>query len=516
MGGVGSVIGFSSARLSGTVYKASTTILVYQAPGVLPGAEQVSQGQRVADTYAQLMQQRPVLSAVIQNLNLPMTSDSLEGMVNISPVRDTNLLEITVTDRDPRRAADISNEIAAVFIDQNVQAQSARYTESLDNLQTEIDHMKENIASTQSDIDNLTDGNSTPTPQQNQERAMLQGLLANYRTSYATLLDRFEQIRLAQAQATDRVSIAEEAEIGKPVAASSASIIALEGGLVGLMLAIGVVLLIEYLSDTIKTQAEVEMITEVPALGVIGVIQITDSPESALVALFDQNSVNAEAYRLLGANLEHLISRESIRTLMITSSTPLEGKSTTAANIGISLAQSGWQVILVDMDLRRPTLHTVFQQPNKEGVSTALFQRHGNVMDHLVPVAENLYLMPSGPQRSDAAEMLRLPAMIELIEELRGHADLVILDTPPAMVVADPILIARLADAVLLLVRANMTRVGVLRQTTEIIKRSGARLLGTVLNRVQSHGDGSYYYYDYNYYETPTQKHDQHSRGKKH
>jgi len=507
--GVGAALGFASGRLAGPVYGATTTILVYQAPGALPGAEQVSQGQRVADTYAELMQQRPVLAAVVQNLHLNIEPDALKGMVRVSPVRDTNLVEITVSHKDPHLAADIANEIAAVFIDQNVEAQSARYAEPLSNLQAEIGQLQANIASTQADLDSLNSGTATLTPQQSQESARLQDLLASYQASYATLLDRFEQIRLAQAQATDRVSIAEQAIIGKSLPSSSASVITLEGALAGLIGSIGLILLIEYLSDTIKTQEDVESVTGAPILGMIGVIPDTNTPESALVTLFDQNSVNAEAYRLLAANLEHAISQKSIRALLVTSSTPLEGKTTTAANIGVSLAQAGWQVILVDMDLRRPSLHKVFQQPNKQGVSTALFRRDSDVMEHAALVAENLHLMTSGPTRSDAPDMLRMPKMVELIDELKTRADLVIIDTPPAMVVADPILLARLADSVLLLVRSHMTRSSVLRQTVSIIERSGATLLGAVLNRVRSHGDGSYYYYDYNYYDAPAAKPDQ-------
>lgn len=502
---IGGAAGFVGGRLKGPTYEASTTILIYQAPGTLPGAEQVSQGQRVADTYAQLLQQRPVMEEVIQNLGLAMDAEALQGKVRVSPVRDTNLLELGVTDGDPQRAADIANEIARVFIEQNVAAQSARYAESLKTLQTEIDTIQADITSAEADLAALTTSDATLTPQQTQERNRLQALVADYRNSYAILLDRYEQVRLAQAQATDRVSVVEEALPGQPVS-SSTTVIVLEGSLAGLILSIGVVLLIEYLSDAVKTKEEVEQITGVRMLGMVGIIPATNEPADKLVTMHNPNSADAEAYQLLSTNVEHAATQEGIRALVVTSSTPLEGKTTTAANLAISLAQGGWQVILVDMDLRRPALHRIFQQPNRAGVSAALQQPGGSVMDHLVPAAENLYLMTSGPLTADASAVLHLPRLVELIEELKTHADIVILDTPPVMVVADPILVARLADAILLVVHAGVTKASVLRQAVEIVTSSGAKLLGFVLNQVKSHRDGSYYYYDYNYYETPTKK----------
>jgi non-specific protein-tyrosine kinase len=295
--------------------------------------------------------------------------------------------------------------------------------------------------------------------------------------------------------------VVEEALPGKPVRTSSTGIMILQGFFVGLMVGVGVVLLIEYVSDTVKTKEEIEHITNVPTLGTIGLIHPHNTYEEMLVAMHDPESANSEAYRLLGTNLEHVTTESSIRTLVVTSSTPMEGKTVTAANLALSLAQGGWQVILVDMDLRRPTLHKLFQQPNKNGVAATIQESNQNMLTYLVPVADKLHLMTSGHAPSDASAILRSPRIVELIEELKSHADIIIIDSPPIMAVADPILIARIADAILLVVKARATKLSVLRQTAEIIEKSGAKLLGTVLNQVRSSGDGSYYYYDYPYYK---------------
>ncbi len=498
VGGVGGYLGGANEII---VYRAATTLLIYQAPGALPDASTVAQGQRVADTYAQLLQQRPVLEQVIANLNLRMDPDSLKGKLAISEIGDTNLLQLAVTDSDPQRAADIANEIVHVFIEQNVAVQDVRYSDSLDNLKSQMDLVQKDITDTQAALDQLTANVAvaTLTPDSAQERNRLQSLIADYRNSYAILLDRYEQIRLAQAQATDRVSVVEAALPGRPIPPRSRSLLALQAGLVGLALGVGVVLLIEYLNDSVDTREEVERLTGAPVMGIVGVIQPTGVPSDALVTVHDPQSSVAESYRLLSANLETATAGEAVRVLVVTSSTPLEGKTTTAANLAVSLAQGGWRVILVDLDLRRPMLHELFEQPNRTGVSVATLQPGSSATEFLAPVAvDNLYLMTSGPLPPNVPEVLRSTRMVELITELKAHADMVILDTPPLLVVADPILLARLADAVLLVVRAEQTKAGDLRQAVEIVTQSGAKLVGAVLNRVRSRNEG-YYYYDYYY-----------------
>ena len=486
-----------------TVYRASTTVQIYQAPGALPDASEVSQGQRVAETYAELLQQRPVLEQVIANLSLAMTADDLRVKIDITQVGNTNLMRLTVTDQNPERAAAIANEVISVFVEQNVAVQAGRYASSLENLQSEMERVQTDIATTEDQLAPLTENlQATLTPSQVEDRNHLQSLLADYRSSYSILLDRYEQIRLAQTQATDRVSVVEQALPGTPVRSSVQQTVPLQGAIVGLVLAVGIALLIDYLDDTIHNKDELERLTGVPVMGIVSVINPVSEPQDVLVAVHDPRSTVAEAYRLLGTNLEFATSEEAVRSLIVTSSTPQEGKSTTAANLAISLAQGGWQVVLVDMDLRRPTLHKLFEINNQNGLSVAVLQPSSGVIEHLSPAAvDNLYVMTSGPIPPNASDVLRSARMVEVLQELKAHADIVILDTPPLMVVADPILVARLTDAMLLIVQAEATRSGVLKQALEILEQSGTRLLGTVLNQVKSRGDGSYYYYDYYYYE---------------
>ncbi len=496
---IGGSAAFAVGELRRPVYVATTTILINQAPGALPDYNAVQQGQRVATTYAELLQQRPVLEQVIANLGLDMSPEVLDGKINVIPVRDTNLLELTVHDTDPQRAADIANEVVRVFIAQNLEFQESRFAASLQNLQSEMDKVQAEIDRTETQLEVLEKSATTLTPEQQAQRNHLQQLLANYQSSYATLLDRYEQVRLAQAQATDKVSVVEDALPGKR-AGQSSSMLALQGALVGVLLGVGLVVLIEYLNDTVRSGEEAEALTGLPTLAQIGNIQGVEEPQDVLVTIVHPRSPNAEAYRVFRANLEFLAVEKPIRSVVVTSTGPVEGKTTTAANLAVALAQAGKRVILVDADLRRPTLHRLFKCSNSVGLSTALLQEPGNdIAAHLVNTeVENLLLMPSGPLPPNPAELLGSKRAADLIQQLAEYADMVILDSPPVLAVADPALLARYCDAALLVILTEKTQAEALRKAKEQLEQSGVPHMGIVLNRVPLSSDG--YYYRYRHY----------------
>jgi capsular exopolysaccharide synthesis family protein len=486
---VGGAGAFSLKQLSDPVYEAATTILINQAPGSLPDADAVLQGQRVAYTYAELLHQRPVLEQVILNLGLDIDPDTLERDISVTPIRDTNLLELTVENTDPQLAADIANEIVRVFVQQNVEYQASRYAASLANLETELGRAQNDITEAEASLQALA--NAT-TQEELDERNRLQGLLAEYRRSYATLLQSYEEIRLAEAQTTDMVTVVEYALSGRE-AGYSTLIVVLFGVVLGGMAGVGITFLLENLRDTVTSPEEVEQLTGVSTLGVIGVIQVS-TPADALVTVTRPRSSIAEAYRVLRANVEFSAINEPIRTVMVTSGTPSEGKTTTVANLATAFAQAGKRTILVDTDLRHPMLHKLFQQTNRRGVTTALAE--GGISNHLVPTGmKNMYLMPSGPLPPNPAELLSTPRMAQLIEVLKAHADIVFFDSPPVLAVADATILTRACDATLLVVHTNNTRIGTLIRAKDQIAQSGGHLMGTVLNRMSTSGDGYYYYY---------------------
>lgn len=200
-----------------------------------------------------------------------------------------------------------------------------------------------------------------------------------------------------------------------------------------------------------------------------------------LITLTDARSAQAEAYRSLRTNLEFSSLDHALRTLLITSTTPDEGKSTTLANLGVIYAQTGRQVALLDCDLRRPRLHEIFGGPNNLGVATALL-----AADALLPWQDtgvaNLRLLPSGPLPPNPADLLASARMNALLQRVAAEADLVLIDAPPVLAVTDAALLAAKVDGVLLVVNAGHTRREHALRAKAMLAKVNARLIGAVLN----------------------------------
>ena len=188
------------------------------------------------------------------------------------------------------------------------------------------------------------------------------------------------------------------------------------------------------------------------------------------------------------------------KTMLVTSSSPREGKSTTASNLAAVLAQTGRSVILVDADLRRPTLHQIFGLPNKSGLSTLFVMDGSAAVEGLLRVTEveGLRLLTSGPVPPNPAELLSSRRMGELIDALTREADVVIFDSPPLLGVSDASILASRLDGTILVVDSNRTRAGALKHAVELLRRGHATVWGVILNKLRAF-EGSQYYYDSSY-----------------
>jgi non-specific protein-tyrosine kinase len=346
------------------------------------------------------------------------------------------------------------------------------------------------------------------TAEERAEQSQLQEQLAQYRTGYATLFKSLADVRLAEVQTTDTIVVVEPAKAELVPVRPRTATNTLLGLVVGVLLAVGVAFLIEYLDDTVRSSEELGALLSVPTLATIGRIDERAAPDRLVMVGTGVRSPEAEGYVGLRVNLEFASVDRPVKTIAVVSAGPGEGKSTTAANLALAIAQAGKRVILVDTDLRRPSLHKIFNLPNERGVTTALFMPPGSsVADHLLirKGLENLYLMPSGPIPPNPAELLGSQRMTTLFEALRRNADVVIFDSPPLLAVVDAALLARVCDATLLVVLSHQTRRSALRRAGEQLEQSGARLAGVVLNKVRvgRGGYGGYYRYRYG---SPLQK----------
>lgn len=209
----------------------------------------------------------------------------------------------------------------------------------------------------------------------------------------------------------------------------------------------------------------------------------------------------AEAYRVIRTNLEFASPDAALRVLLVTSATPGEGKTTTAANLAAALAQGGRRVLCVDADLRRAELHRRFGVPSQPGLSTVLVGRKGwEEVCRPVPAVPGLTVLPAGPLPPNPSELLGSRRFADLVAAVREAYDAVVLDAPPVLGFADAVVAARQADGVILVVRAGVTRNEALTAAREALERASARLVGVVLNATRAGVVTYYAYYYYGYY----------------
>lgn len=220
-----------------------------------------------------------------------------------------------------------------------------------------------------------------------------------------------------------------------------------------------------------------------------------DFKRNRLIAKTAPKSPITEQYRTIRTNIQFSAVDTPIRSLMVTSAGPSEGKSTTASNLAVVFAQQGKKVLIVDADLRRPTLHFTFGFTNTIGLTNVLTRQiHINESIRTTDV-ENLYFMPSGPIPPNPAELLGSATMDQLISDLYEMFDLVIFDVPPVLAVADAQVLGNQVDATILVVSSGLTeREGAIK-TKEILEQTKSKLLGAVLNNKEEDRSTHYYYY---------------------
>jgi capsular exopolysaccharide synthesis family protein len=215
----------------------------------------------------------------------------------------------------------------------------------------------------------------------------------------------------------------------------------------------------------------------------------------SLVTHLDPKSPAAEAYRTLRTSIQFADLDHKCRSIVVTSSSPGEGKSTTVANFGVALAQTGSRVCLIDSDLRRPTLHRIFGLDNGRGLTSALLEGRPFTEIAQPTGVEHLSVLTSGPLPPNPAELVGSNRMREALETAAGAWDMLLLDSPPVVSVADAVALATFADGVVLVVQAGKVPHEVIRRATGQILAVKGRILGVVMNGVNLKRDG--YYYDY-------------------
>ncbi|MGP4070388.1 CpsD/CapB family tyrosine-protein kinase [Halobacillus sp. B29] len=215
----------------------------------------------------------------------------------------------------------------------------------------------------------------------------------------------------------------------------------------------------------------------------------------SIIANDNPKSPIAEQYRTIRTNLQFASVDKELETMIVTSAGPSEGKSLTTANVAVVFAQQGKKVLLVDADLRKPTVHYTFRADNTSGLSNYLVRNRSLKELAKESRVENLDLLPSGPIPPNPSELLGSTMMEKLIEEAKEHYDMIIFDTPPVLAVADSQVLSKFVDGALLVVRSKQTEQEAAGKAKEQLEQSRANILGVVLNDMDVKDSNYYYYY---------------------
>jgi capsular exopolysaccharide synthesis family protein len=331
------------------------------------------------------------------------------------------------------------------------------------------------------------------------------------RDSYQYLLSQLYQAQITEAAASPYVEILDPA-LGASQIQGRGSINVFLGALLGLILGVGAAFFLEYLDRTVRTSSDVESLLGIPVLGVIPRLRRVDEPAEAgggggprglpLIVAMDPLDPAAEAYRNLRMNLMFMSTEGApIRTVLFSSPGPSEGKSTTAINFAVMLAQQGQRVLVMDADLRRPSLHRALDVLREPGLTNLLIG-DTDVREAIRPsVLPHLDFLPSGPFPPNPSELLNSKAMGRLLETFEGRYDQIVIDSPPVLAVTDAAVLAAHTDGVVLVLRSGETEQRTAERSVEQLRRLGVRVFGAVLNEVSaaSPDDGYYLQYSYNY-----------------
>jgi polysaccharide biosynthesis transport protein len=456
-------------------YSATAQLLVQPQGGTLP---LTTPGQTITPTDVatelQLLKSTPVVDAVRKRLH------SSEINVVGAEQGQTNVISLSATNRIPALAARIANAYATEFVNYETFVVLKGLTTAELQLQSQINSIEQELAST------------SGTPQGD--------ALA---TQEAVLKEEYAQYQVDGAETTGGVTVISPASV--PTAPSSPKKVKLGllGLVVGLLVGLAAAFTAESLDDSIRSKDDLEHATpHVPVMGLVPMIgSWRDRSEPFLVMKAEPTSPAAEAYRSLRTSLQFAAHDSAIESVLVTSPTATEGKTSTVSNLGVVLASVGQHVVLVSADLRRPRLAAFFGLDEGVGLTSVMIgDLTLGAAVQPVPDVPGLAVLGCGPVPPNPTELLSSPKFAEIFDELRENFDMVLVDSPPLLPVTDPVLLSRLADTTLLVVAAGNTTKGQLRRTVEHLAHVGVTRIGIVLNEVPRAGSDVYGYgYSYNY-----------------
>ena len=444
----------------------------------------------ILQVYGPMLDRESLLNEVIVQLELD-TSPALLGVrTSYAAVTGTQFLELSVSDSDPSQAILIIDTLADAFIDQNLAGLSEPYTERLISLETDMNALTAQMEQVQEELNN---NNSLIIPVDLELERLERELSTNY-LDLRELQTSRDQYILGAKRSANTIVIAEPAT--QPTRQTENRV--LFGALAVMVvasLAVGLAFLFEYLDSKVRTQEDLNAILGQKPIGVIGRIE---KGKEKLILGSDPSPLVTEDFRKLSAIIRQAVEGVPLRKLLITSPNPGEGKSTVAANLAIVLAKTGTQVILVDADFHRPQLDFLFHLDAQQGLSDILTSQ---IIRPPLQSTElkKLSVLTNGEPVEDAIELLSSPKMGNLLNTLTTDVDLVLIDCPPVLTLADASYLTPLVDGVILVVKSGSTDRKAAVEALAMLKMTNIQFIGVVLNDVVTRSSTYYHYYDQSY-----------------
>ena len=494
LGGIG---GYLLTRTIPPTYRATTTMLIGQLQQNLsPTDSELQASANLSAAYGMLTQQPRILEATAKAVGYGGAWQDLFYLISTNS--QPQLLRINVVETDPFLAQAIANEIANQLILQGpVSEQQAQAAAEREFLQQQLVALRQQILTGQKTVQDLTarttiENDPDALKDLNARLFAMQDKVDTWQRNYASLSE------LATRGGGLYVTILAPASVPTMPVSPNVTQLVLLGILGGFALACLFVYLLEYVDDTIKDAEDAQRILGRPALGAIIRINGIRQPQDGLVTFKQPRSPISEAYRVLRTNLRYSGIENPGGVMLVTSAGPGEGKSTTAANLAVSLAQVGKKVVLVDADLRRPSAHKMFGLDNSVGLSD-LFANDSVSLDDVMQKTGvgTLRVLTSGPVPPNPAEMLDSRMMTQILASLRQNTDLVIVDSPPVLPVADASILGSRCSGAVLVVDSGKTRTEIARRALETLERANVNVVGVILNKMGTKQAAGYYYYYY-------------------
>jgi tyrosine-protein kinase Etk/Wzc len=405
----------------------------------------------------------------------------------ISADRARTELSVRVTPAHPDLIA-VTNRI--IDLEEQLGAIGRNYLGSLDDQIASLDAV---LARFGSELEQI--------PEKEVQFARLERQTSMLAELYTLLQTRLKEAQVAEAVEDPAVRVVETAILPiDPISPRPFRNMAL-AGILGLMLGVGLAFVREYMDTRLHSSDQIEHMYGLPTIARVPEMSLGNGAggrRNALVTLTQAHSVGAESFRNLRTNVRFVRAGQGATEMVVTSPAPQEGKSVTAANLAIALAQQGMKTLLVDADMRRSVQHRQFGLETSPGLSDLLVEDEGLESILKPTTVENLDVLTAGKHPPNPAELVGSPRMEVLLDALRERYDTIVIDSPPMLAVTDASVLGKKTDGVILVVRAEKTEKDSINLAIQQLRHVGARILGVVVNDAKP--DGPYYSYYRKYY----------------